>query len=234
MVAALTALAAIEPLDSDGDGSTNLAEITALFFPGDPGRSSRRAHGYQHPHSHANEHTNQHTHQHTDQHTNPHLHRDPHEYSHSAAHQYTNSASYQHLNQCSDGYIHLTGTNNSHTGRFPNIHHTCPGYSNRDSDKPTLMTPTATLPTQVTPTRTPRPTSTATCRKEDKGKENQGKISMMTAVIRMTIRTRSTTKITRNEDRAAMGKSMVSIWLYPRWIAAFQHTACFDPGLTIH
>jgi len=33
----LAALAAIEGLDSDGDGSTNLQEITALTFPGDPG-----------------------------------------------------------------------------------------------------------------------------------------------------------------------------------------------------
>ena len=31
------ALAAIESLDSDGDGYTNLQEITALTFPGDPG-----------------------------------------------------------------------------------------------------------------------------------------------------------------------------------------------------
>src|SRR5512146_1778379 len=30
------ALAAIEPRDSDGDGWTNLQEIMALFFPGDP------------------------------------------------------------------------------------------------------------------------------------------------------------------------------------------------------
>ena len=31
-----TALMAIESLDTDGDGFTNLAEISALFFPGDP------------------------------------------------------------------------------------------------------------------------------------------------------------------------------------------------------
>ncbi len=31
-----SALAAIEPLDSDGDGFTNLQEIMALYFPGDP------------------------------------------------------------------------------------------------------------------------------------------------------------------------------------------------------
>ena len=55
---------------------------------------------------------------------------------------------------------------------------------------------------------------------------------MMTAVKRMTIRTRSTTMNTRNEDRAAMDKSMVLIWLYLRWNAAYQLTVCFDPGLT--
>jgi hypothetical protein len=31
--------AAIEPLDSDGDGFTNIAEINALTFPGDPADS---------------------------------------------------------------------------------------------------------------------------------------------------------------------------------------------------